>query len=126
MHTPHSAFNDGFSLIEVILALAILIIGLVGVIVLFPVGLRASRQASVLSEETLLAQSHLEEIKTLGYEKIDTKEGTYKNFKWQIAFEEIAPEGVNDSSGLRKAVVTVTWNQGGQEKKDSFVTMVDQ
>ena len=36
----------GFSLIEVILALAILILGLVGVIVLFPVGLRASRQAS--------------------------------------------------------------------------------
>jgi uncharacterized protein (TIGR02598 family) len=114
----------GFSLIEVILALAILILGLVGVIVLFPVGLRASRQASVLSEETLLAQSHLEEIKTLGYDRITTTEGTHKNFKWQIAFEEMTPEGVNDSSGLRKAVVTITWSQGGQEKKDSFVTMV--
>ncbi len=116
--------KGGFSLIEVILALAILILGLVGVIALFPVGLRASRQASVLSEETLLAQSHLEEIKTLGYDKIDPKEGTYKNFKWQIAFEETAPEGIADPSGLRKAIVTVTWNQGGQEKKDSFVTMV--
>lgn len=118
--------ENGFSLIEVILALAILIVGLVGVIVLFPVGLRASRQASILSEETLLAQSHLEEIKTLGYDRITTTEGTHKNFKWQIAFEEITPEGVNDPSGLRKAVVTITWSQGGQEKKDSFVTMVSQ
>lgn len=116
----------GFSLIEVILALAILILGLVGVIVLFPVGLRASRQASVLSEETLLAQSRLEEIKTLGYDKINAEEGTYKNFKWQVEFEEIAPEGIANPSGLRKAIVTIKWNQGGQEKKDSFSTMVSQ
>ncbi|MBI1976205.1 MAG: prepilin-type N-terminal cleavage/methylation domain-containing protein [Candidatus Omnitrophica bacterium] len=116
--------ENGFSLIEVILALAILILGLVGVILLFPVGLRASRQASVLSEETLVAQSRLEEIKTFGYEEIDVMEGAQGNFKWAISLEEVAPEGVVDPSGLRKAIVMVTWNQGGQEKKDSFVTMV--
>lgn len=114
----------GFSLIEVILALAILVIGLVAIVLLFPVGLRASRQASVLSEETLIAQSRLEEIKTFGYEKIEALEGTQGNFKWAISLEEVAPEGIVNPSGLRKASVTVAWKQGGQEKKDSFVTMV--
>ena len=116
----------GFSLIEVILSLAILILGLVGVILLFPVGFRASRDASLFSEAAVIAQSHLEEIKAIGYKNIQVKEGEEKGLKWQISFEEVNPDGIRDSSKLHKAVVTISWRQRGIERKNTFTTMVSE
>ncbi len=115
---------SGFSLIEVVLALGILIIGLVAIVLLFPVGLRASREAGILSEATLLAQSRIEQIKTLGYDRLQEKQGSQGTFGWSTIEEEVTPDGVNDPSKLKKISVVVTWTQAGKERKETFVTMV--
>ena len=117
--------NRGFSLIEVVLALAILILGLIGVVTLFPVGLRASRQARFLNSAALLAQKQLEEVKILGYKNLKVAEGEENGLKWKVVFEEIILEGVQDASKLRKAIMTIRWNQGGAERKSVFVTVVE-
>jgi len=56
--------QKGFTLIEVIAALAIIGLGLVGILSLFPVGIDASKRAGELTHATLLAQGVLNQIRT--------------------------------------------------------------
>lgn len=53
----------GYSLLEVLVALAILLIGVVGILQFFPPSLRASNEASLKGRAALLAQSKAEEIR---------------------------------------------------------------
>jgi prepilin-type N-terminal cleavage/methylation domain-containing protein len=52
-----------YSLMEVIVALAILVIGIVGVLRFFPPSLRAASEASLRGKATLLAQMKVEELR---------------------------------------------------------------
>lgn len=56
--------QKGFTLIEVIAALAIIGLGLVGILSLFPVGIDASKRAGELTTATTLGQSVLEQIRS--------------------------------------------------------------
>ncbi|MBI1292129.1 prepilin-type N-terminal cleavage/methylation domain-containing protein [bacterium] len=53
----------GFSLVEVLVAMAILIIGIVGILQLFPATLRASADSSARAQATLLAQTKVAELR---------------------------------------------------------------
>ncbi|MCC6546317.1 prepilin-type N-terminal cleavage/methylation domain-containing protein [Candidatus Sumerlaeota bacterium] len=53
----------GYTLAEVIVALAILLIGVVGVLQFFPVSLKATTEAALKSEAALLAQRKVEELR---------------------------------------------------------------
>lgn len=53
----------GFTLVEVIVALAVLLIGVVGVLQFFPTTLRASSDASMRGEAVLLALRKVEELR---------------------------------------------------------------
>lgn len=55
--------NHGFTLIEVIAALGIIALGLVGLLSLFPVGIDQSKRASDITNTSVLAQSKLEEVR---------------------------------------------------------------
>lgn len=60
---PRSRRRAGYSLIEVIVALAILVIGVVGVLKFFPPSLRASSEAALRGDAALLAQLKVEELR---------------------------------------------------------------
>ncbi|CAN5371370.1 hypothetical protein BH09SUM1_BH09SUM1_01990 [soil metagenome] len=53
----------GFSLVEVVVAAAILIIGIVGIMQLFPKSIQASNQSALRAEAALLAQRKVEELR---------------------------------------------------------------
>ncbi len=53
----------GFSLIEVLFAVAVLTIGIVGILQLFPPSLRATNEAALRGRAALLAQQKAEEIR---------------------------------------------------------------
>jgi prepilin-type N-terminal cleavage/methylation domain-containing protein len=55
--------QKGFTLIEIIAALAIIGLGLVGILSLFPVGIDASKRAGDLTNATVLGQSVLTQIR---------------------------------------------------------------
>lgn len=59
----HRRARRGFTLVEVIIALVILGIGLVGVIQLFPMGLRSSARAENSTRAAILAQQIMEGLK---------------------------------------------------------------
>ena len=67
--------NSGFTLIEVVFALAVLLIGLVGVLALFPVGLTASKKAGDYTTAALVAEQVLANIRSAGYNVYTTTGG---------------------------------------------------
>lgn len=65
MSTIHRlTIRRGFTLIEVVAALAIIGLGLVGILSLFPVGIDASKRAGELTDATILGQSVLDQIRS--------------------------------------------------------------
>ena len=52
-----SKANDGFSLVEILIAVGILVIGLTGILVLFPAGLFSTKKAIDETQATLIAES---------------------------------------------------------------------
>lgn len=62
-HAVRAGRSRGFSLLEILVSLAILLAGVVTVLFLFPNTLRAGSQAALRSEAALLAQMKAEEIR---------------------------------------------------------------
>ena len=55
--------KSGFTLLEVLISLAILLAGIITIINFFPLSLKANRQAELISQSALLAQLKAEEIR---------------------------------------------------------------
>lgn len=119
----------GFTLLEIVIALAILSIGLVGILSLFPVAFQASKRASDLTEVTVYTQQKIEELKRDGYESanmsVGTTTGTFKlsdgvtdsRFNWTLVVTDV-------STGLKKLELTVDWIEGSKSFDEKFVTHV--
>ena len=94
--------NSGFTLIEVVFALAVLLIGLVGVLALFPVGLTASKKAGDYTTAALVAEQVLANIRA-GY-NLYTTTGGYGGSGWYIPSlgspPPPPPSGFTDVDGL--------------------------
>ena len=123
--------KKGFTLLEIIFALAVLVIGIVGVIALFPVGLRASKRGGDFTIATLLAQRQLNMIKRAGQAVYnpydgdwpdygeDYDESNYSHFtKWYALFSQ-------PTIGITKLYTVdlkVYWNDRGNERYEEFIT----
>ncbi len=62
--------NSGFTLMEILIAVAILSIGVVAVVNLFPVGIQSASRAATFTRVGLLVQSAVEFYRLEGYEYI--------------------------------------------------------
>ncbi|MEK6732795.1 MAG: prepilin-type N-terminal cleavage/methylation domain-containing protein, partial [Candidatus Omnitrophota bacterium] len=107
--------KGGFSLLELIIAIAVLAVGLVGVLQIFPIGLRASQAAGMMTKAAFLAQNKIEDVNLAGFDAITElppkiplsgKEG---DFEWNIKIDDVNLEGVENSSEMRKVTVILTW-----------------
>ena len=110
----------GFTLLEIVIALTIFAIGLVGLLSLFPIAFHSSKRASDLTEATIYAQEKIEELKRDGYDNLPA-DGTTGNFdsrfSWQI-------DRTNLSTGLDEIKLTVSWKEGGKSFSEEFVTYI--
>ncbi len=62
--------TSGFTLIEVLVAMVILAIGILGVTILFPAALRDSRRASGLTVASVYADSVIDTLRAQGYRSL--------------------------------------------------------
>jgi prepilin-type N-terminal cleavage/methylation domain-containing protein len=128
----HLRGTRGFTLIEVLIALAITVIGLVPLLHLLTTSILVTDSAWNLSQATLIGNARLAEVISQNNIKIGLEKGSVEIqekeivFNWQSevdeAFiEELAETNLDD---LRKVTVTVMWQEGRSPKQISLTTYV--
>ncbi len=135
--------SAGFTLLEILIALAILIIGVASVVNMFPVGLHASKRAADFSSAAILAQEKMAELMYLGYnnwssvdddltgipsDTADPPSDDGKNsfpapddrYKW---FIDVAGDDYS-TANLAKVTLWIYWNDRGVERDAEFITYI--
>jgi len=121
--------KSGFTLIEVVVAMAILGISLILVIELFSGGLRLGRASEEYTQASHYAQMKLEEIAMTRQMEEGSEEGEFDStYRWQVETKkvEILPlEGATDytpPADLFQVQVRIIWKSGRQEKTTTIET----
>jgi len=115
--------TSGFTLIETVIALAILGIGLTVILELFSGGLRLARTSEEYTKAMNFARMKLEEIITQQNIEEGTDEGEFDDtFHWQTSTKKIDLLPVEKDTDFKPPVdlfqvkVDVLWKSGAKEK----------
>jgi general secretion pathway protein I len=126
---PDGRLDKGFTLIEVVVSLAILGIGLTVIIELFSGGLRLGRTSEDYTKAMSYARMKLEEITSIQDIQEGTDEGEFdKTFRWQVDVKKVDLLPVNRSPDLKPPVdlfqvkVNILWKLGSKERSASLET----
>ena len=119
--------NKGFSLLEVIVALAIMAIGYMTVFNLFSVSINAVGISDQYQRAVGLANSKLSEIEMLNYETAATS-GTFENeenFEWSLNIEpyESLLNDPENNINLSKVTLKVLWKDNQKPRNVELVTL---
>ena len=116
-----------FSLVEVVIALAILSVGLVGAMRVFPLGLRASQRAEQSSQGVIAAQRAIESLKLKSWDELVEGETTAQDAGFDITTRIGRPnlDAIIDPTRLKVIEVTVrSAPQAGRARELTFITYV--
>ena len=113
-NTTLSNKNRGFSLIEVMIAVAVFSIGILAVGSMQISTSRNNTTGNVMTGATMLAREKIEELKNLDRADLDTADG---NDTVGIYTREWVTDPVAGSSTSWKLIVTVKWSQRGPERE---------
>lgn len=82
-----TAGQDGFTLIEILIALTVFSIAILGITAMQSSSIRGNQQARVISEEVLEAVSQVEALRMLAYDDALLAVGTHSNgdAAWDVA-----------------------------------------
>ena len=119
--------NDGFSLLEVIIALAIMSMGFVTVLQLFSGSIRSVSLSEQYLKGTTLAHSKLGELEVNNY-SVTEYEGIFpdeKNYRWQL---QVSPHtsplnSKEDNIQLSEVTLNVLWEDAGKTRDIEFSTL---
>ena len=114
--------NKGFSLVEVLVALLILLVGILGLAPLFVSAPRYNQSSYAITEASTFAQSKFEELKLSNYSVIvsgqDNIEGSTKiNFtrRWVVT----------DNGSSKTVICTISWRDWTQHELQFFYAYSD-
>jgi len=133
LHPGHqSSIAKGFTLIEVVVALAIVSIALLGLLKLHLISIQTADSAQVMSQAVLLAQQKMTEALCHGYPQAGTRAGVAEadgsQFTWRTEVTDAralrARQLDLNLRGLRQLLVEVAWQRGSGEKHLQMTTYV--
>jgi prepilin-type N-terminal cleavage/methylation domain-containing protein len=121
-----------FTLIEVLIALAITVIALVPLLHLLTTSILMNDSAWNLSQATQIGNARLAELISRTDLAIGTDEGSVESltketvFQWRSEVSEVSIEELEETNlaELRKVTVTVSWDEGQNRRQISFTTYV--
>jgi general secretion pathway protein I len=131
MKTHRSNRNQGFLLIEVVVALAILGVGLTVVIELFSGGLRLARASMEYTKAVNYARIKMEEFTAKPAVEEGTEEGESddKTFRWQVGVKKVDLLSIDKSVDYKPPIelyqvkIDVFWKSGTREKSTSIESL---
>ncbi len=110
------AREKGFTLLEVIVAMALFAAGIVAISRLFTGALRLSGGARDASSAVVYARQRMEEALLLPDPSEGIERGTFgDSFRWKVATTFVPQEEPEPYDEIR-VLVTVTWDDGGHER----------
>ncbi len=119
-----------FTFVEVIIALTIVSISLLGLIRLHIININMTESAEITSQAVLLAQEKIAETFAAGYPNQGSNRGTVQKnalcFDWQTEVTDLHLPQLNqaDICGLRKVSVDVNRKQGVRQKHLQMSTYI--
>jgi len=113
--------EKGFTLLEVMVAVFILGVGLLAIMHLFPIGLRASKVSQDTTLASFLAQAKMEELKNTVWSSIVNEpkseiSGTI--FSQEVTVNEL------ETDLLKRITVAVFWTEYEAERSVKLVTLL--
>ena len=104
--------------------MAILSVGLVGAIRVFPVGLRASQRSEHRSRAAILAQRAIESLKLAPWDQLTPGESTTEEGDFQVTTTIRQPDVEPGLAPTRlKAIeITIQWTEEHRQRQMTFVT----
>lgn len=131
-------FKSGFTLIEAIIALTILVIGILAVLTFLPGATKMAIVARHQTQAAFLAQGKMEEYLAKSYAELETgiveprapmvSDTGSQLYYFETEVEIIHIDGdfqmVAEDEGMKKIEVTTYWNEGSQERQEKLVTVV--
>lgn len=123
---PHAGDEAGFTLIEVIVALAILSVGLSALLGLISNSLRQTANAGRMAEAGSLAQSLMAEVGTERPIKPEEREGQFPNgYRWHLKMHPYgdAKEREEWPVGVYTVSTEVEWDVGAQRRSYALTTL---
>lgn len=109
--------ESGFSLVEVMVATAILLIGLLAIVGQWPAGTKAVIQGQFQTEASVIAQRIMEDLGTKDYPGIAS--GNLVEGRYTVAWSVVAGPIAN----CKTAEVTVSWNWLGENHGVKMATI---
>ncbi len=131
MHRGKANLSKGFTLIEVVVALAILGVGLTVIIELFSGGLRLARASMEYTGAVNYARMKMEEITVKPTIEEGTQEGESddKTFRWQVGVKKVDLLSIDKSVDYKPPIelyqvkIDVFWKSGTREKSTSVESL---
>lgn len=125
MQRSHLQRNSGFTLTEVMIAIVVFSVGLLGIAQTLVVVIHTNLTARQMTTATILAQAALEDIHRLGYAAADSAAttsdyGSMPNFAAYKRVTTISPD--QPDVGMKTATITVSWQ--GDRRSLSFSTIL--
>ena len=117
----------GFSLLEVMVAVVILSFGLLAIMHLFPVGLRAGKISQDVTTATFLAQQRIELLKSIKYKDIEIGEssGTFEEPYSEFGeFNWVQNVSEEQEGWLKKVTIKVSWDRYGRTRNIKLTTFL--
>ena len=115
MNMFNASNNNGFTLIEVLVAMVILSVGLLGTAALITGIISSNKLSNRISTATTCAQDNMEGIRRLGFSGMPASDTTttesynsitnYSLYK-RVTFTDV----VNPAVGMKTVTVTVSWD----------------
>jgi len=103
--------NSGFTLMEVLVAMVILTVGLLGTAALITGIINSNKLSNRISTATVLAQDKMEDIKRIGYDNAVSGTEDYDTISDYPLYKRITDVAADDpAAGMKKITTTVYWD----------------
>jgi len=103
------ANSNGFTLIEVLVAMVILSVGLLGTAALITGIINSNKLSNRISTATVLAQDKMEYIKSVGYSNVVSETRASMPSPYDKYERDVTVTSNSPSSGMKTVNVTVYW-----------------